>query len=281
MICVKQKEYLVFDIKKYVAKKKKNRYSACMYKMFLFLGIIWAAGSVCAADIQWPNMANLKRYDAENIYERPYSLTENKVDTTKLYRNTGALVGVGVGTMAFLYTMPSSFTNWDSDDHKSPGSKWWDNVSREPVWDKDDFFLNYVTHPYAGAIYYMGARSAGANAGYSFLYSFVLSTFFWEYGIEAFAERPSIQDLIVTPVAGSLLGEGFFLAKRHIRDNDNQLWGSTCLGKTAVFLMDPITEVTDWLFDTSPKKQTVLFSSHPLISQHGGVGYGLQMQIRF
>ena len=252
-----------------------------MHKIFLFLGIIFVIGRGYAADVQWPTITNIKSNDVTNIYARPYSLTENEVDKTKLYRNTGALVGVGIGTMAFLYTMPSSFTNWDNDDHKNPGSKWWDNVSREPVWDKDDFFLNYVTHPYAGAVYYMGARSAGANAGYSFLYSFALSTFFWEYGIEAFAERPSIQDLIVTPVAGSLLGEGFYLAKRHIRENDNQLWGSTGLGKTVVFLIDPITEVTDWLFEASQQKQSFSFSSQPLITRHGGIGYGLQMQVPF
>ena len=49
--------------------------------------------------------------------------------------------------------------------------KWKDNVSEGPVKDEDDFFLNYITHPYWGAVYYMSARSAGANIFYSFLYS--------------------------------------------------------------------------------------------------------------
>ncbi|WP_203249645.1 MULTISPECIES: DUF3943 domain-containing protein [Cysteiniphilum] len=66
----------------------------------------------------------------------------------------------------------------------------------------------YIGHPYAGAIYYMAARDSGFGEFESFLYSAFISTFFWEYGVEAFAEVPSIQDLIVTPVDGWLLGVG-------------------------------------------------------------------------
>ena len=252
-----------------------------MKRLLIFLLFFYAFPSL-ADEVSWPTVQNLKRIDAENVYDRPYSLTENKIDKTIVSRNTVALVGVGVGTMAFLYSMPSSFTNWDSDDHRNPFQKWWRNVSRGPVWDHDDFFLNYVTHPYAGAIYYMGARSSGANAGYSFLYSFALSTFFWECGIEAFAERPSIQDLIVTPVFGSILGEGFYLAKRSILDNNGELWGSTTLGTTALFIMDPMTEITTRLF---PKAKTensrFSFSSQPIISHNYSLGYGLHMTVSF
>ena len=251
-------------------------------KFFLFFCFLLFSGRALADETAWPTLQNLKDINAENVYDRPYSFTENKVDKTILYRNTGALVGFGVGTMAFLYSMPSSFTNWDSDDHRNPAQKWWRNVSRGPVWDKDDLFLNYVTHPYAGAIYYMGARSAGANAGYSFLYSFTLSTFFWECGIEAFAERPSIQDLIVTPVFGSILGEGFYLAKRSILDNNGELWGSTAMGTTALFIMDPMTEITTRLFPkTKAEDSPFSFSSQPIITRNHSLGYGLHMTVAF
>ncbi len=216
-----------------------------------------------------------------SIYERPYSLDENIIDKKMLGRNTAALFGTGIGTMGLLYVMPSSFTNWE-DDGKSPTKKWWDNVSQAPVWDKDDLFLNYVTHPYAGAIYYMGARSAGANAVYSCLYSFALSTFFWEYGLEAFAERPSIQDLIVTPVAGSLLGEWFYKSKREIIKNNNTLWGSKSMGKTALILMDPMTEVSNYLWgDEKPMNNTFSLSSQPIITRSGRLGYGLSLRFSF
>ncbi len=216
-----------------------------------------------------------------DVYDRPYSFTENQVDTELLKRNTLLLVGASVATMGILYMMPSSFTNWE-DDGESPFEKWVDNVSDGPVWDKDDFFLNYVTHPYSGALYYMGARSAGANGWYSFLYSFALSTFFWEYGIESFAEVPSIQDLIVTPVAGAILGEGFYLAKRHILENDSRLCGSRFLGKTTLLLMDPMTEVSNWIWDDDkPMNNTFSIRTMPTYSSSGGFGYNLSLQFNF
>lgn len=215
-----------------------------------------------------------------SIYDRPYSLWENNVDKPTLRRNTLLLFGAGVGAMGVLYLMPSSFTNWE-DDGESPFRKWWDNVSHAPVWDEDDWFLNYVTHPYAGAIYYMGARSAGAGAGVSFAYSFALSTFFWEYGIEAFAERPSIQDLIVTPVAGSLLGEGFYLIKRHLVENDYNLCDSRALGITVALLIDPISEIGDFLFGEDAEKHDVAFHGQPLISKDGKLGYYVSFSFTF
>lgn len=219
-------------------------------------------------------------YLPRNIYDRPYSLNDSHVDETLIKRNTGLLVGAGVATMGILYLMPSSFTNWE-DDGKSPFSKWWDNVSHAPVWDKDDLFLNYIAHPYVGAIYYMGARSAGANAFGSFMYSFALSTFFWEYGIEAFAEKPSIQDLIVTPVGGAFLGEFFYITKREILENDYELFHSKALGKTTIFLMDPMTEVSAMIWGDNASHPNFSLSSSPMITQSGRLGYGLSFTYRF
>lgn len=248
-------------------------------KFFLFfcLAFLFTTPGVMAQSDD-PN--DPAHYLPNSVYDRPYSLDENIVDSTMLKRNTGLLFGAGFATMGFLYMMPSSFTNWE-DDGKSPFSKWWDNVSREPVWDSDDLFLNYVTHPYAGAIYYMGARSAGVNAFGSFLYSFALSTFFWEYGIEAFAERPSIQDLIVTPVAGALLGEWFYIKKREIIAHNYEVLGSRTLGKTTVFLMDPMTEVSNYFWSDSSEKQNFSFTSQPFISHSGKLGYGISFSYNF
>lgn len=216
-----------------------------------------------------------------DVYDRPYSFTENDVDTTILMHNTTLLVGSSIVIMGLLYLAPSSFTNWE-DNSGSPFSKWWKNVSHHPVVDKDDFFLNYVTHPYSGALYYMGARSAGANGFYSFLYSAALSTFFWEYGIEAFAERPSIQDLIITPVGGAILGEGFYLAKRHIVENDEKLLGSKVLGVTTLFLIDPMTEVSNLIWDDEkPMNNTFQIQGMPSYSHKGGFSYGISLQFNF
>ncbi|MDR2901977.1 MAG: DUF3943 domain-containing protein [Lactobacillales bacterium] len=215
-----------------------------------------------------------------SIYDRPYSWDENDINSAQLKRNTLTLGGVSIGVLGLLYLAPSSFTNWEDDDKKNPFRKWWDNVSREPVWDKDDWFLNYVTHPYSGAVYYMGARSAGANPYYSFMYSFMLSTFWWEYGIESFAERPSIQDLIVTPIAGSIVGEGFYLLKRHIVENNYCLNDSPALGKTVALIIDPFTEISDYIWKDDGPKNFSLRSS-PTLSRHGHMGYSISFSYSF
>jgi len=49
-------------------------------------------------------------------------------------------------------------------------------------------------------------RTQGAKPFHSFLFSLAESTFF-EYFIESVTERPSTQDLIITPLAGALIGE--------------------------------------------------------------------------
>ncbi|MFV8326936.1 DUF3943 domain-containing protein [Flavobacterium sp. ZS1P14] len=91
----------------------------------------------------------------------------------------------------------------------------------------------------------MTARSNGFNIFEFFAYSAIMSTFFWEYGIEAFAEIPSVQDLIVTPVLGSVVGEGFFYAKKSILKNDSRVLNSRFLGKTSLLLMDPLNTILD------------------------------------
>ena len=121
------------------------------------------------------------------------------------------------------------------------------NVKEGPVFDGDDFVMNYIIHPWAGGVYYMTARGSGYKPWECFTYSFLMSTFFWEYGIESFAEIPSWQDLIITPIAGSIAGELFFVAKGKIIQNDRRILKSKALGNTTLFIMDPFNELLDIL----------------------------------
>jgi hypothetical protein len=117
------------------------------------------------------------------------------------------------------------------------GQAWYDNVTSKPVIDNDDFVTNFIEHPISGAGYYTIARHSGFSAWESFGFSVVSSTFIWEYGLEAIFERPSINDLIVTPVLGSLLGELLYQISEKISDNDGKVLGSRKLG----FLVQSIT----------------------------------------
>lgn len=170
-----------------------------------------------------------------------------KRDFKKLGINTTVYLYAGAVAFGVLWAAPESFSSWDKQEIKQQGffHKWNQNVNTGPVMDEDDFMLNYTAHPYCGAIYYTTARSCGFKWYESFGYSFLMSSLFWEYGIEAFAEVPSQQDLIITPVIGSMIGETFFIAKKKIMRKNKRLLNSKFLGITALFLMDPINTIVD------------------------------------
>ena len=167
---------------------------------------------------------------------------------TYLARDMGYLIIPASVILGLLYIAPESISNWDEEDKDNSlsdlGEKWWENVSNGPVWDKDDWWLNWIGHPYWGATYYVHARHYAYSRWESFWYSFFLSNVMYEYGVEAVAEEPSTQDLISTPIGGWLVGEFIFLPlEARIIANDNTLLGSRFLGKTARFLMDPLGSI--------------------------------------
>lgn len=180
-----------------------------------------------------------------SIYDLPYSVTGRSYNWRRLWINTGVLVGAFVGTLAVLECLPEDATSWNRAELQDVplGRRWHNHVIKEgPEWDHDKFVFNYVLHPYAGAVYYMAARSCGFNAWQSLLYCSLISNVGWEYGIEAFMERPSYQDLMITPLVGSLIGEGFYKVKRYLVDHDYHLLGSPVLGNIVGFLVDPVNE---------------------------------------
>lgn len=225
-----------------------------------------------------------------DIYDYPYSRTRSVPNWKHLWVNTSVLMGAGVATMVILEALPQESTAWNKRANtKVPMFKrWWKHVKEGPVWDGDNAIFNYVLHPYAGAAYYMGARSCGFNCLGSFLYSFCISTFFWEYGFEAFNEIPSVQDLIITPVVGSLLGEGFYLVKRHIVSKGYRLFGSRILGYIAAFLVDPLNECIGYFRGDQRKKHfkvgersSIQTSSWIGSSKFGGLQGGVTVKYVF
>ena len=167
----------------------------------------------------------------------------NLSNSNKLAKETRNISILGLGLMGVIFALPEDVSQWDRKDMKL-GGNWKENVRHGPVWDKDHWAINYIGHPYGGAVYYVIARHAGHSAWKSFGYSALMSTFFWEYGLEAFAEEPSIQDLILTPIIGALIGEKFYDWDKKIRANDGELLNSKRLGSTALFLMNPAGELS-------------------------------------
>lgn len=139
-----------------------------------------------------------------------------------------------LATMVFFAAMPEDFSNWNKNFYKNALAHWKSAFTMPPKWDSDPIFVNYVQHPLAGAIYYNGVRSQAATPFQSFLFSFAESTFF-EYFIESVAERPSLQDLIITPIAGCLIGELQYQSTLLLKKN-----GLNFVEKIIVFIINPM-----------------------------------------
>lgn len=180
----------------------------------------------------------------------PYEVTlwnpQQGEDSDALWSQTWLMAGLGVGVAGFIALLPEEISNWERDDDDDGLLKqWWDNVSDGPVWDNDVWYINYVGHPYFGGVYYQVARKAGYNQWNSFVYSTLMSTFYWEYGLEAFAETPSIQDLFITPIGGWIYGEWAYHKEQEIVANGGIVWGSKGWGNTMLFLLDPVGVIGD------------------------------------
>lgn len=200
---------------------------------------------------------SMKGRPVPTIYRFSDSWTRDVPDSHRLWINTSVLTGAFVSTLFVLECLPEDATAWNraSIQDVPPFKRWFRNVfKRGPDWDHDLFIFNYVLHPYAGAAYFMAARSCGYNFWKSFLYSACISTIGWEFGIEAFMERPSYQDLVITPCLGSLIGEGFYKTKLYLANNGYRLLGSKLLGNITAFIVDPVNEVVG-LFAGNPARR--------------------------
>lgn len=173
---------------------------------------------------------------------------------------------LGVYQFALVYgltKLPESVTKWTEEQRrfKNFGRNWAKHVSSSPVFDKDPLAVNYIGHPWGGAGYYCMARQTGLNEKEAFVYTLIQSTFVWEYGFEAMAERPSVQDLFVTPAVGTILGELKFREIQRIEANGGMVFGSKTAGSIAIALLSPynaLVEATRSVFndtDNAPEIQ--------------------------
>jgi Domain of unknown function (DUF3943) len=121
------------------------------------------------------------------------------------------------------YLLPERATQWTAEQRRVSLQHWWANV-RDPKWDLDRWYCNYLGRPYFGAIAYARARKRQFGAWGGFAYAAVLSGLY-EYGIEALFEGPSYQDQLLTPVGGLLLGAFLFEPFReHIQRKAELHW---------------------------------------------------------
>jgi hypothetical protein len=156
-------------------------------------------------------------------------------DWRGISRDTAFFLGYQTVVIGIIYLLPESVSRWTEEQKQVTFERWWENV-QHPVWDQDPWYVNYIGHPYFGATYYVRARERGFGAFGSFWYAAMLSGLY-EFGVEALFERPSYQDLIVTPVIGGLLGAFVFEPLRQrIKSKPERQW----YDHLALVLTDPL-----------------------------------------
>lgn len=167
-----------------------------------------------------------------------------------LIKNTNYVMPVLLGGFIGLVALPEDVTTWTPEqrDPRNFTDNYSENLKAGPVQDEDSGLFNYILHPYVGGgIYYMTARTNGCSAFKSFLYSFTMSTFAWEYGLEALAEIPSSTDIIITPGIGALVGEAFYRIEKIMLSGNREVLGSRLLGEITLNLLNPIKKFKEYL----------------------------------
>lgn len=153
---------------------------------------------------------------------------------------TGVTLVVQLGVLGVLTRFPATSTSW--------GDGSFGNILKNdlagPRWDGDPWYWNYITHPVAGAEYYLVARNRGCSLPMSLLYATALSAY-WELVTEAYFERPSGQDLVITPLAGLVLGELRYQAKVTVLEGRGIHAGFWRV--LAAVLLDPLDALTGGL----------------------------------
>lgn len=171
-------------------------------------------------------------------------------DWAGMRRDTGYFMAYQFIVIGVLYVVPESVSGWTPQQKEDFSvAKWKDHI-RHVVWDKDEWYINYILHPYWGATYYVRAQQRGFGPVGSFWYSAMLSTIY-EFGAEAIFEKPSIQDMIFTPVGGAIIGDYFMTLRGEIQARTQATGETSGMDRFLLIATDPLgalnNKVDGWL----------------------------------
>lgn len=199
-----------------------------------------------------PLFSPAKTTAVEPEFQQIHLRNEGATFGRKAVRGSALCFGTEMISTAILFLEPESVSQWDMSEALK-----WSHIKDQyrksytlpPVIDKDILIINYVGHPYQGAYYYNAVRSQNATKWQSALFS-LAHTLLWEYGLEAGFEQPSIQDLLVTPTTGVILGE--LIHRATVRMGKN---GYSWYEKTFICLLNPMFALNNG-FNTNRSKNS-------------------------
>jgi hypothetical protein len=121
----------------------------------------------------------------------------------------GEVLGINLGMWFVSYWMGNDYSKISFDTIGQNFRKGW-------IVDTDAYWTNQFGHPYEGQAFYSAARSTGHGFYESFGASF-LGSLVWEQFMET--QSPSVNDQVITPFGGSVLGEVLHRMHRLILDS--------------------------------------------------------------
>lgn len=176
--------------------------------------------------------------------EQAFETFSNESPTHRQYLVAGleiaALLGVGAYNYHFVQ-LERMKKDWDF------GPDWTNRffTTNQIRFDDNGFMINR-DHALAGATYYAAARTNQLSSMESFLASFAASAV-WEYLIEN-REVVSINDMIVTPVGGMVVGESLYqLGHFFARGGDHPV------NSVLKYTVGAVETINHWLNGTKPK----------------------------
>lgn len=201
--------------------------------------------------------------------------SSDEPDWEGLKTDSELLLFYQLGTVVVLFFLPEKITKWDEEKKRSDPFENWDDNVKNLRRDEDEWAVNYIGHPYFGATYYVRARSRGYNRSKSFWYTAAMSTVY-EYGVEAVFEPVSVQDLVVTPVGGAIVGEYFIYSRQKILKRITRTGKQSTWDNVALFLTDPLAIINKKVMGLfgKPYHASLMIHSDSLLSQlpNGFVG---------
>ena len=169
--------------------------------------------------------------EAQYLAARPFALereepvlafdTDARTRTRRTMQNAAWATGYGVVAFGITWMLPEDISMWPREDRELDNLM--DSYRSPPVWGQDPWFWNYAVHPVLGAYSYLAERNYGESPWRGFLFS-TATSIGWEYGVEAWVEHPSAQDLLITSTAGTVLGELSYQATKKLARGGLDPW---------------------------------------------------------
>lgn len=187
------------------------------------------------------------------------TLPEKKIIRRYEYVDRDHTSGQNAFNLSFIYALEvPAYILTQRDTIKKHGS--WESYRHNfarPTMDHDEPIWNLVGHPVTGSQTYLYYRAKGYNRLQSLHMSF-WSSFLFEFTVEIYTERPSVQDLYQTPVLGSVLGYGLERLSMFLLNSDMGWFGKGCGYLVNPMLFFGYTEIETIIYpEVSMNKQSL------------------------